>query len=142
MPDIAPDEAIAHAGAEIGLLVATPARVWRVRRLDRELAAYYLVVFGPDAAAIAVAAVDAGDGRIQTWARLPGQRPHVEIDALRATEIAGLGPSSQAELVWRPCRASQSPLYPLWEVRAVMETVYVDQQGVIWRLLDPAGPGG
>ena len=52
-------DAAATARREIGLDDSVPGRAWLVRRLDRPGDAYYLVVFGDDNAAVAVAAVGA-----------------------------------------------------------------------------------
>lgn len=142
MTEISFDEAIARARAKMGLKATVAARVWRIRQLDRPGSAYYLIVFGEDQAAVAVAAIGAADGEIRASAHLPGHGPHLTIDATQAVTLAGLERSAQVSLVWQPCRASLSPLYPLWEVRTATETVYVDQQGLIWQELVAAGPGG
>jgi hypothetical protein len=142
MPELSPETAVARARGALGLPASVTGRAWRTRRLDRPGDAYYLVVFGPEDAAVAVAAVDARSGEVQSSARLPGAAPLPVVDAARALELAGVGDGAQAELVWRPCRASRSPLYPLWEVRSGADPVYVDQQGKLWPQLDPAGPGG
>jgi len=142
MAELAADEAIARARTEMGLDAAVPARAWRIRRLDRAADAYYLVVFGEPDAAVAVTTVGAASGEVRTSAHLPGVRPHLLIDAAQAVTLVGLGDSAQAELVWRPSRASRSPFYPLWEVRSATRRVYVDQQGVVWQALDMAGHAG
>lgn len=137
------EEAIASARSGLGLDPRAGARAWHVRRLDRDGAAYYLVVFGEEDAAVAVATVDAAAGRVESSARLPGGGPHLVVGRARALELAGLGAASRAELVWRPCRASYSPLYPLWEVTgAGGARRFVDQQGGVWPSPGEAGPGG
>jgi hypothetical protein len=141
MTGISVDNAIARARSQLGLGPLTPARAWRVHRIDRPGKAYYLIVFGDADAAIGAAAVDAMSAEVLTSAVLPGVGPHVTVDtdnALQKAELTG----AQAELVWRPCRVSLSPLYPFWQVRSGTETVYVDHQGVVWKTLEPAGPGG
>ena len=45
-------------------------------------------------------------------------------------------------LVWRPSRASRSPLYPIWEVKAGSDLVYVDMTGRVWQDLEAGGRGG
>lgn len=142
MAELTSAEAIARARAAVGLGAAVTARAWRVRRLDRPGEAYFLVVFGDDKAAVGVAAVDAAKGEVGTSARLAGRGPHLTGDAAWAVRQAGLDPSARAELVWKPSRASRSPLYPLWEIDTARDRVYVDQQGAVWRRLDPPGPGG
>jgi hypothetical protein len=49
-------------------------------------------------------------------ARLGDAGPPIAVDAAAAIARAGLGAASEATLVWLPCRASLSPLYPIWRV--------------------------
>ena len=142
MQAISPDDAIARARARTGVEAFVPAGAWLVRRLDRPGECYYLVVLGEDHAAIALATVGAAQGEIQTWAKLPGQNPHAILKEREAIERAGVSEDVKAELVWKPCRATRSPLYPLWEIRTATTTLYVDQQGIVWPDLPPGGPGG
>jgi hypothetical protein len=142
MAELTSDEAIARARTAMGLDAAVPARAWRIRRLDRTVDVYYLVVFGAPDAAVAVTTVGAARGEVRTSAHLPGVRPHLLIDAAQAVTLAGLGARAHAELVWRPSHVSRSPFYPLWEVRNATTRVYVDQQGVVWQALDMAGHAG
>ena len=136
------EEAIASARAEMGLDTSVAGHAWRIRRLDRPGDAYFLVVLGEAQAAVAVVTVGMHAGEIVASARLPGTGPHLAVDAGEALQLARLGENARAEMVWRPCRASLSPLYPLWEVRTDLETVYVDQQSKVWPALDSSGPGG
>lgn len=142
MPELPPEEAIERARTNIGLDRSVPARAFHTRRLDKPGQAYYLVIFGESAGAVALGAVDAGSGAIQVTARLPGASAHLSIDGDQARRLAGLPEPAGAELVWRPCRASRSCLYPLWEIRSGSQTIYVDQQGGAWSDLDPPGPHG
>ncbi len=142
MAEVSHEEAISRARRALSVAPSAGAQAWRVRRLDRPGAAYYLVVFGDEHAATGVATVDAVRGEVGVSARLPGRGPHLTVDDRRALDLAGLGSGAQLELVWQPCRASRSPLYPLWQVRADSLTMYVDQQSNVWRELEPAGPGG
>ncbi len=142
MSDLSPEEAITRARAATGVQQAVPARAWRVRRLDRTNDSYYLVVFGEDDAAVAVAAVGAAQGEIRSSASLPGHGPHLNVSMQEAAKRAGLGDAAQTELVWQPSAASRSPFYPVWEVRTPDRVVYVDQQGSVWPDLHAAGPGG
>jgi hypothetical protein len=142
MAEVSREEAISRARQELGVVPSTGAQAWRVGRLDRPDAAYYLVVFGGERTATGVATVDALRGEVGVSARLPGRGPHLAVDAGRAADLAGLGTGAQVDLVWQPCRASRSPLYPLWRVRMGGRTIYVDQQGGVWRELEPGGPGG
>src|SRR5438067_2342236 len=129
---VSPEAAIATVRRALGLDAAVTARACLTRRLDRPGRAYYLVLFGDDRATVAVGAVEAASGEIETSARLAGERPHLSVDADRAIRLAGLGDRVEAALVWKPCRASRSPLDPIWEVRAAGGTRYVDQQGQVW----------
>jgi hypothetical protein len=131
--DLTPARAISLARAHAGLDESVKGRAWRVRRLDRPDEAYYLVVLGEDAAAVAVATVSASTGDVGESARLSGRSQHLEVDASRARSLVGADEAAQAELVWRPGVASRSPLYPLWEVTGPAERIYVDQQGKVWR---------
>jgi hypothetical protein len=135
------EEAIAQARAALKLDQTIPARAWHTRRLDRPARPYYLVIFGAEQA-VGVAAVDATSGEIQAMARLPGSTSHPMLTAGQAMAVVTGDQPAVAQLVWQPCYASRSLLYPLWEVRAAGERVYVDQQGKVWRELSPGGPGG
>ena len=142
MQAISPDDAIARARARTDVEAFVPAGAWRVRRLDRPGECYYLVVLGEDHAAVAVATVGAAQGEIQSWAKLPGQNPHAILKEREAIERAGVSEDVKAELVWKPCRATRSPFYPLWEIRTATTTLYVDQQGMVYSDLPLGGSAG
>ena len=137
MTEIPADEGIMRARSQIGIELHEPASAWYIRRIDREDGAYYLIVFGDAQAAVAVAAVDAVSGEIEASAVLPGMGPHLTIDANEAMRRAALSGAARAELVWRPCRNSLSPLYPIWHVYSGTTEVYVDQQGIVCKSLEP-----
>jgi hypothetical protein len=137
MAGLSAGDAVATARRELGLDDNVPGRAWPVRRLDRPGDVYYLVVFGDDNAAVAVAAVGAQSGEMRNSARVQGVRPHLTVDDARAAELAGAGAGARIELVWRPSPASRSPLYPLWLVQTGRGEVYVDQQGALWSELEP-----
>jgi hypothetical protein len=141
MTEISVEEAIARARAEMGLEPVV-ARGWRVRQLHQPDDAYYLVVFGQEQEAVAVATVSAKNGEVKTSARLSGRGPHLAVSAAQAITAAGADDDSPIELVWQPSRASRSPLYPLWAIETGKGTIYVDQQGLVWHELSAAGPGG
>jgi hypothetical protein len=136
-----PEDALSVARVAVGEDPAAPGRAWRVRRLDQPDRPYYLVVIGEQSAATAVAAVDAVSGETLSWATLPGQGPHLIVDAQAAVARAGLGPAASAELVWQPSVLSRSPSYPFWQVREKGHVVYVDQNGCVWSDVEPAGHG-
>lgn len=142
MSEITREDAIRQVRADLGVAKTTPGRAWWVRRLDRPREAYYLVLLGGSAATIAVATVDATTGEVGALARLPGIAPHIAVDAQQAAELAAGGAPAQTEMVWMPCEASKSPLYPLWEVKTQSGIKYVDQHGKVWKELQPARPGG
>lgn len=135
-------EAIEAARLALRAPAEAPASAWRVRRLDRAHAAYYLVVVGEARSAEGVVAIDEETGAPRGLARLDGGPSPIAVDADRARAVADADSQAQAELVWQPCQASRSPLYPLWEVRVGTTLAYVDQQARVHRRLDPAGPGG
>ena len=142
MAEITHGEAIVRARQELKLDVTLSARTWRVRRLDHPCDAYFLVVFGPENAAVAVAAIGAPRGTVRGTAVLAGRGPHLTVDATRAIALTGAPAGARAEPVWKPCPASRSPLYPFWEVHAPSGLVYVDQQERVWRDLGDARAGG
>ena len=115
------------------------ARAWRVERLDRPGDAYFLVVFGDEQRSFGVATVDAASGVFGSSARLDGRGVHRVLDASAAVATAlspYIAPTQSPRLVWRPCSASRSPLYPIWEVVTDSNTLFVDQQGHLWSRLD------
>jgi hypothetical protein len=137
MTNVTPDEAAVVARQAVGASAAVKARAWRVVRLDRIGESYFLVVLGDDRAAVAVAAIRADTGETMTLARLEGIRQHFLVDAARALQLANLSNAS-AELVWQPCQASLSPLYPFWRVSGATRSVFVDQQERCWDRLSAA----
>lgn len=126
----------------LALDAGVPARACYVARLDSPVLGYYLVVFGEENHAVGVAAVDGMRGEVSGYAPLAGAKPHLPVNAARASELAGAAPLAPPRLVWRPCRASQSMLSPIWEIRTAVGLIYIDQQSQIWTQLEPGGPGG
>lgn len=128
----------------LGLPSDVPARGWIVWRPSSQVASHYLIEFGEPQAVIAVAAVDAETGELQSSARLPGSGQHMVVSDRDALALARL-PDGRARLVWSPSRQTASPLYPIWEVLPAEEmgdAVYVDMSGRVWPRLEPGGPGG
>jgi hypothetical protein len=144
MSGLSSDEAIGRARIGLGIAQTVEAQAHRVRHLLRQNDDYYLVIFGEQNYAVAVAIVRINSGEIANSAQLPGRGPHLTVSASQALALAGLNEhaGSQIELVWQPCRASRSPLYPIWKIQTPEGEVYVDQQGNTWQNLNPAGPGG
>ena len=83
---------------------------------------------------VAVATVNAATGDIRESAKIANGSSPIQITAERAAKISGVRAVKTVELVWQPCRASRSPLYPVWRVTGDI-VVYVDQQGKVWREL-------
>ena len=141
MKELTTEQAIDEARAALGIAHSLSAQAWRVERLDRETSNYFLVTFNQGGSTVAVATVDSVTGGVDSRARLAGERPHVAIDAADAVFRAGAREGSSARLVWRPSKASLSPLYPVWRIRTNRGIVYVDLQGNVWQQLEKAGPG-
>lgn len=142
MSEIDRNEAITAARGAIGLDQSVAARAWRVRRLDRPGESYFLVIFGTDDASVGIVAADAVTGEMLVSAALSGTGPHSLLDARDAVAAAGLDGLTTYELVWRPCQATRSMLYPLWRIEGAGREVYVDQSGKVWNELATGGPGG
>ena len=142
MSPISEEEAISKVRSKLRLDPLIQTQVLRTRRLDRHDEAYYLVVFGEPQSTIVVAAVDITTGEIMIYARSPGVGPHLQINAEMAAQIAGFPAGTPAELVWKSCKGSRSPLYPFWEISYQNKTVYIDQQGCVWQSVDLSDRGG
>ncbi|MFP3559164.1 hypothetical protein SB861_52315 [Paraburkholderia sp. SIMBA_049] len=139
MSELRPDEAVALARNATSAAASMMPHVWQVERSDRIGEAYYLIVFGDEQAPTAICAVAANGGTIMASAKLGGTNRHIKVDETDALKIANLD-ASDAKLVWQPCRASFSPLYPFWRVSNPSRTVFIDQQGNCWDGL-PSGRG-
>jgi hypothetical protein len=127
--------AIAAARAALGAAPTVNANAQRVERLDHSGKGYYLVIIGDDNAGTGIVATDADTAIVMASARIHTRR-HLSVDAARAVQLAQVGEAS-AVLVWRPCQASLSPLYPFWRVTGPLGTRFVDQQERCWdRLVD------
>jgi hypothetical protein len=139
MADLTEDEAITRARKEAGVSASTEATAWRVERIDYPGNAYFLVIVGKQSSPGWVGAIEAHSGQLMSSAQTAGLRPHLGIDRAAALAIANI-PGARTRLVWRPCQASMSALYPLWEVAGSQRTAFVDQQGKCWDQL-PSGHG-
>lgn len=134
-------EAVSLARARIGIEESVPVDAVRVERLDKVGEHYHLVIFGPQGSRTAVATVDASSMEVGEWAVLPGGTEHLAVDAETASSLARMA-GATSDLVWQSCRASRSPLYPLWRLRDAHDTRFVSQQGEVWRDLEDYGRGG
>ena len=131
--------AIEAARAQLGLDAQDPATAYEIARLDRPEERYFLVLIGDASGPVTLATIDAVSGTIQSRASV--NKPHEIMGAEAAIQRSGFGSNGRARLVWKPCMASRSQLYPLWEVSANGNIVYLDQQGRVWNELEQAGPG-
>ena len=131
MNELTDAEAISRARAITGSSLTGPAHAWRVERLDGAGEVYFLVILGNSSSPSGVCALDAHTGQELSSARLKGNRPHLTVDAAAALKIANIA-GGHTRLVWCPCQASMSPLYPFWEIVGSQQTAFVDQQGKRW----------
>jgi hypothetical protein len=136
---IAERDVIARAQRVLGFGNATTSRAWKVQRLDRPNQYYFLVELEAENTPGLVAIIDAVSGAVTHSAR-------VSHPSLLKTpqELLGqqLNAGATMKLVWRPCDASRSPLYPLWQIRTDKDFFYLDQTGRHWRQLEHGGRGG
>lgn len=135
MVNISEETAREIARSEIGLPPGTAGGAWLVHRLDEPDEHYWLVALGVETSETAVAAVDATDGSLMSWANIGLLGRFSLLPPQEAAALTGQPGAQAIRLVWRPCRASYSPLYPLWEVQTAETTVYVNQQGQVWQEL-------
>ena len=106
--------------------------VWRLDQLDK---AYWLVMIGSQQSIHTVANVDAASGALLEWANLSEPNTWSLLTPEQVSTFIGDIEVQEMRLVWKPCQASLSPLYPLWEVRITGNIIYVDHQGKIWHEL-------
>ena len=142
MAEVTEAAAIDRARSELRAGDDVPAQAWPVRHIDRPGQSYWLVVLGARDAARGAVAVDAQSGAVMVSATLPGTQSQLPVNAAKALQITGMPAGTAIGMVWQSCTASRSPLYPLWAVGAGNQTVYVDQQGRLWRSLEHGERGG
>ena len=139
----ATDAGVSSARAALDLDAHEPASTWRVARMRSGAPDFLLVVFGEAQHATAIAAVDPLSGQVLESARLPGTQAHALLTADAAIQRAGLGPETQARLVWDPSPATRSRFYPLWQLQSAGRHVWVDSiSGKVWHTLDAPMRGG
>ena len=141
MVEIVPNEAILRAREALGLPASVAGEALRIERLDAP-GSFYRVMLAPGGGGRRLALIDARTGTLMQHAELGSGDGNLMVSREQAITAAALGHRASARLVWRPSRASQSPLYPIWEVSAAGERRYVDQQGQVWDVLSPTGRGG
>jgi len=142
MVEISPEKAILRAREALGLPESVSGRALHVDRLDAPGSAYYLIVLALAGRERYIALIDAQTGALEQDAEVTGSDGHITVNMEQAIAAARLSGRPSARLVWRPCRASYSPLYPIWEISSAGERRYVDQQGRLWEVLPPSGRGG
>jgi hypothetical protein len=124
---------IERARKAIGLVEGISTRAYRVERLDHPGQSYLLLVFGENQATKALAILNGVNGDLESWSRTSSTAEPIVLDRSEALHSAGAPPNSIAKLVWRPSRASRSPFYPFWAIRAEGGRIrYVDQQRHVW----------
>jgi hypothetical protein len=133
------DEAIARArevlAERAGVATAMP-----VARLDGH-PSYWLVTIDDVEGTLAVAAIGE-NGELIGAGRPSGPGRHINIDAVRAREIARVPPTAASRLVWFASRASASPLFPLWEVTRAGAPVWIAMDGTLYtERPGDSGPG-
>jgi len=113
---------LAPARRLFGFAESIPAQAWSVEGPRSD---YLLVTFGEPEHNLAV--IDPGDGTDRSSATMPGTQRHPTVDRDAAVRASRMGHPVVARLVWRPCRATRSPLYPLWEISNGTRRVFVNQ---------------
>ncbi len=97
---------------------------------------YFLVTLGEPDGAGSVVMVDAITGEVMSSARLERIDHHRLPSREVAIKCAAYPDDASGRLVWAPSRATRSPFYPLWELKAGAERVYVDMDGKVWAMLE------
>ena len=136
---IGESEAIMQAQRGLGFGDTVTSRAWPVRRLDRPNGFYFLVELGEKNTVGALATVDSVSGEVTHSARL---RHPAHLKTPQQLLGGDLRAGAEIKLVWRPCDASRSPLYPLWQIRSNGDLFYLDQNGRRWYRLETTGRGG
>jgi hypothetical protein len=131
-------DAIVRARRALGFGDTIQSRGWLVHRLDRPNQSYFLVELGGENTPDAVATVDSISGEVTHSARLPHPSRLKTPQELLGENLG----APDVTLVWQPCDASRSPLYPLWQIRTKDDLFYLDQSGQRWYQLQISGRGG
>jgi hypothetical protein len=133
-------DAIIRARRVLGFGGAITSHARPVHRLDRPNDSYFLIELGKEDSVGAVVTVHGISGEVTHSARL-----HHGAHLKTPQEILGkenLSATAEIKLVWRPCDASRSPLYPLWQIRTNENVFYLDQNGRRWDRLELTRRGG
>jgi hypothetical protein len=128
---ITPTEAAARARILASAADASILATDLVERLDNGNP-YFLVTFAELTGAGIVVAIDALTGEVMSSARLEQVERHRLPGRHEAIKRAAYPNDAAARRVWAPSRASRSPFYPLWELKAGTNCAYVDVSGKVW----------
>jgi hypothetical protein len=134
-------EAIQKSRDALGLDKSIPSAAYNVINLNKQGGDYYLVIFGEPNASVAIATLDGQDLTIKTSAILSGTNAHLTIDRDQALARANNKAVHSLELVWKPCKLSKSPLYPIWRVHTSNGIIYIGQSGELSQDLDDGARG-
>jgi hypothetical protein len=110
--------------------------------MDRAGEFYYLVLIEAKSGEASLAMVGGQNGAVDSFASVQPGQSMAPISPDRAARLANLDPADEIELVWMPCNASRSPLYPLWRIRRGEDLRYVDQRGVVFTEVRTSMRGG
>jgi hypothetical protein len=134
------NQAIQRTCAHFGIDPECLRQAWRVDLLERPGQVYYLAEFLVDGGLLVVA-IDGETGLPRQTARLRSEGT-IGVDAAKAREQAHARSDAPVRLVWKPCEASFSPLYPIWEIELESRKLFVNQQGRCWQRLTPKANSG
>ncbi len=132
--------AIHIARSVVNLDPGLTADVFPVRRLDSK-DDYFLIIFRDKEYSYGLVIIGIRSGEVKNSARIKSRLPYLTVDKSRALHLASLKSPAQAELVWKPCQASRSPLYPIWRVWSSNKEAFIDQGGRIWKELSDSSSG-
>ncbi|MEI6683959.1 MAG: hypothetical protein WCO44_15110 [Bacteroidota bacterium] len=112
-----------------------------VSRLDEEGSSYYILYWLLNGKMICVAEVDAHSGEVLSFTPFthPGAEHYHDVEKF-AEIIRTRFPDEailSSDLVWRPCRESNSSLYPFRRVVTGKSTYYVSMFGEVYTELTP-----
>jgi hypothetical protein len=128
---ITPAEAAARARILASAADASILATDLVERLDNGNP-YFLVTVAEVTGGGIVVAIDAVTGEVMSSARLEQVERHRLPGRHEAIARAAYPDDAAARRFWAPSRASRSPFYPLWELKAGTSCAYVDVSGKVW----------
>jgi hypothetical protein len=129
---ITPAEATARARILASAADASILATDLVERLDNGNPYFLVTVAELTGGGGIVVAIDAITGEVISSARLEHVERHRLPGRREAIAHAAYPDDAEARRVWAPSRASRSPFYPLWELKAGTSCAYVDVSGKVW----------